>query len=162
MAKYRRLDPEELKELETNFVRFLAVNGIPGEDWEKIKTSDPARVDELIDQFSDLIFEQTLGELEYLEFKTPNDIKTFKFLDEKVHMLGIFVEGNTEVDFTQPGNPIEMIDALRKAGARLKLYQAEKKYTDGKKAEAFKMMENGALISKDGQLYKTFDQLIQG
>ena len=75
--KYRRLTNDELTELEKEFVRFLASNHITALDWEKLKGHDPKRVESLIEVFSDIVFEKILQGIEYLEFKTPTDIKTF-------------------------------------------------------------------------------------
>ncbi len=35
--KYRRLDKEELEELEQEFIKFLAVNTVTADDWAKIQ-----------------------------------------------------------------------------------------------------------------------------
>jgi hypothetical protein len=45
MAKYRLLTLEELKSMEKEFVDFLVLNGIPGEDWVKLKDTDPDRAE---------------------------------------------------------------------------------------------------------------------
>ena len=100
--KYRRLSVEELEQLEPDFIRFLATNSIAGEDWVKMKANNPERSNELIDLFSDLIFERTLKKVEHLEFKTPNDIKLFHCMEDKIVMLGLFVEGHSNLDFTKP------------------------------------------------------------
>ena len=56
--KYRLLDKEELVEMEAEFIRFLATRSIPGPDWEKMKTAQPQRVNDLLEEFSDLVFEK--------------------------------------------------------------------------------------------------------
>jgi len=50
--KYRRLRREELEELEPQFIRFLAAQSIPAQDWSKLKVTDEKRANVLIDQFS--------------------------------------------------------------------------------------------------------------
>lgn len=157
--KYRRLKLEELTALENDFIQFLAANGIPGPDWEKIKTDEPDKADGLIDLFSDIIFEKTLEKIEYLEFKTPRDIKTFHCGPEKITMNGLMIEGETEIDFTRSQDPQEMSSMLVGSAARLRMYTAEKEYHPSRKEELFKMMENGALISRDGSLFKTLEGL---
>ncbi len=159
--KYRRLTVEELEQLEQDFIRFLATNSITGEDWVKMKSNNPKKSNEFIDLFSDLIFDRTLKKVEHLEFKTPNDIKLFHCLENKIVMLGLFIEGNSDIDFTKPTNPQSMLDQLKKSSAQLKLYQAEKQFSKQREMELFEMMENGCLISK-GELFRTLQQLKEG
>ena len=156
--KYRRLTINELEELEPDFIRFLASNSISGEDWVKMKAENPTKSNEFIDLFSDLIFERTLKTIEHLEFKTPNDIKLFHCMEDKIVMLGLFVEGHSNLDFTKPSDPKKMLDQLKNSSAQLKLYQAEKQFSKQREMELFEMMENGCLISK-GELFYTLQQL---
>jgi len=67
--KYRRLSSEELEQLQDNFIRFLAAQSITGMDWTTMKTANPERAEELIEQFSDVVIEKTLHNVEYLEYK---------------------------------------------------------------------------------------------
>ena len=156
--KYRRLTIDELEELEQDFIRFLASNSITGEDWTKMKAENSSKSNELIDLFSDLIFDRTLKKVEHLEFKTPNDMKLFHCLEDKIVMMGLFVEGNSDLDFTQPADPAQMLDQLKNSSATLKLYQAEKQFSKQREMELFEMMENGCLISK-GELFFTLQKL---
>ena len=41
MVKYRALTHEELESMEKEFIDFLVLNGITGEDWEKLKNEKP-------------------------------------------------------------------------------------------------------------------------
>lgn len=161
--KYRRLRPDELEGLEKEFVQFLAANTVTANDWEQLKAKKPGRAEELIGLFSDIVFDKVLSKATYLEYKTPNDIKTFCFEENRIVMNGLFVEGATGgLDFTQSQQPVEMLHELRQQGARLKLYTAEKAYRTSKELEAFQMMENGALISKDGALFKLLERMKGG
>ncbi|MCB0640108.1 MAG: hypothetical protein KDC44_00650 [Phaeodactylibacter sp.] len=157
--KYRRLDSSELEEVQASFVRFLASHQITSQDWEKLKADKTPKVDALIEQFSDLVFERVLSEVEYLEFKSPDDIKTFHCAAEKITLLGIQVSGESRLDFTQTEAPELMLKQLYESGAQLRLYAGEKAYSKARNLELFDMMENGAKISKDGLLFKTLKAL---
>jgi len=156
--KYRRLSKEELEELEEDFIRFLASNSITGEDWAKMKAENSSKSNEFIDIFSDLIFERTLKKIEHLEFKTSKDMKLFHCLEDKIIMMGLFVEGSSNLDFTKPSDSAKMLDQLKKSSSNLKLYQAEKQFSKQREMELFEMMENGCLISK-GELFYTLQKL---
>ncbi len=156
--KYRRLTTEELAELEQDFIQFLASNSITGEDWVRMKTENLNKSEDLIDTFSDLIFERTLKKVEHLEFKTSKNMKLFHCLEDKIIMMGLTVDGNSNLDFTKPSDPAKMIDELKESSAQLKLYQAEKQFSKQREMELFEMMENGCLISK-GELFYTLQKM---
>ena len=103
--KYRRLTSEELEQLEDNFIRFLAAQSITGMDWSKMKTENPERAEELIGEFSDVVIEKTLHNVEYLEYKEKQDMKMFHCQAEKIVMYGLFAEGATDLDFTSDDAP---------------------------------------------------------
>lgn len=158
--KYRRLSKEELLELESEFVRFLASHSITSDEWVKLKENEPDKVNGLIDIFSDLIFEQTLKKVQYLEQRTAKDYRTFHCLEDKIEMIGILIDGPSQLDFTQQEvSPQEMMMQLQRSNARLKMYQGEKQYQKAREEELFELMENGAMISKDGAMFKTLTSL---
>jgi len=157
--KYRRLSNAELQELEKDFVKFLAATHVTADDWVKLKENDLAKVEELIGIYSDIVFDKTLENLEYLEFKTPNDIKTFHCQAEKMVLMGIAVAPNSGVDFTKELSSTEIMEKLKQSGQNLQIYTAEKTYNGNREKELFQMMESGCLISKDGYLFKTLATL---
>ena len=157
--KYRRLQLDELQEMEADFIDFLAANTVTGPDWEKLKAEKPEKANELIDIFSDIVFDKVLKKVEYLEFKTPKDLKTFHCQTDKIVMRGMMVQGESSLDFTKNPEPDQIMNILKETGAKLQLYRAEKVYKDGnREAELFRMMENGCLISK-GELYRSLESL---
>ena len=158
--QYRRLTQAELNELETQFVTYLAANSITAPDWELLKSESPDKAETLIELFSDMVFDQTLETIEYLEYKEAQDIKTFHCGPEKIQMLGLFIEGHTDVDLRESMNPVEMMQRVKAANAKVTLYSMEKALPpENRKAELFRMLENGCRISRDGMLYKTLKGL---
>jgi sulfur relay (sulfurtransferase) DsrF/TusC family protein len=158
--KFRKLDKEELQEMEPEFIRFLAANTITGDDWEKLKVENLEKAEGLIEIFSDIVFEKILKKIEYLEIKTPNDLRTFHCEAEKIKMIGLKINGESSVDFTKNQDPTQIMSLLRLSNAKLQLYKGEKSYAKEREVELFELMEQqGALISKDGHLYKTLAQL---
>lgn len=157
--QYRRLQPDELAELEIEFIRFLAANTVTGEDWEKLKTNEPEKAQGLIDVFSDIVFDKIVQGAQYLEFKTPQDLKTFHCLPDKIVLNGLRVQGADSLDLTQDLSPEQMMQLLRVSGGKLRLYTAEKAYQPSREQEIFRMLENGAQISKKGELFKALEGL---
>ena len=157
--KYRRLTNEELAELEVEFIKFLASNTVTGDDWEKLKVDNPEKAEGLIEIFSDIVFEKTIENIEFLEFKTPNDIKIFHCQKNDIHLMGLKIDGDSSLDFTKDTPPEEMMTQLKNSGAKLQLYTAQKKYKHNNRSlELFEMMQWGSLIS-DGKLFHILKNL---
>lgn len=157
--KYRRLVNEELQELQSEFVTFLASNQVTAGDWEKIKENSPERVESLIGMFSDIVFDKILKQVDYLELKSPNEMRLFRLFEEKIEMIGLRMEGESNLDFTQQLAPAQMMQELQQSDAKLQMYAAERSYKKERNIEAFELMQQGALISKDGALFKTLHAL---
>lgn len=157
--KYRTLNNDELEELETEFIRFLASNQITANDWEVLKRDEPEKVNRLIELFSDIVFDKVLAEVDYLEWKMSQDLRTFKFYEAHIEMVGVRVVGNTQLDFTASSTPEQMLQQMQLSGAQLQLYTGERDYKKSRNQEVFELMEKGALISKDGMMFKTLKSL---
>lgn len=156
--KFRRLNSEELQELEAEFVQFLVANTITSEDWVKLKDEEPSKAEGLIDVFSDIVFEKVVSNIHYLEYRTPDDIKTFHCQEEKIIMNGLRMEGKAEIDLTTELPPAEMMKVLQQADVKLQIYTAEKGYVPDRSVELFRMLEGGAKISREGQLFLAIEE----
>jgi hypothetical protein len=159
--KFRRLTLAELQELESEFIQFLAANTVTGPDWQNLQATAPEKADQLLDVFSDVVFEKIIQRIQFLEYKTPHDIKTFSCQEALIIMNGLRVEGENELDLTLNLPPDEMMARLRQSGAELQIYTAQKGYQPDRSAELFRMLEGGALISREGTLFKTIEELKQ-
>lgn len=157
--KYRRLTLDELKSLERDFINFLAANSVTGEDWEKLKNEEQDKAERLIEIFSDMVFDKTLEKIEYLEQKSAKEIRTYHCQADRLIMIGLLIEGESTLDFRQNLPPQQMIQQLTLSGAQLKLFRGEKAYDKDRQQVLFQLMEQGALIAKDGHLYKVLNQL---
>lgn len=141
--KYRRLHSKELEDFRREFIQFLATNSITAEDWTRIKTAQPEKAGQLLDIFSDIVWEKVLEKVTYLEFRSPNQLTLMKFDDERAEMINIKIK-DQHFDFSNS-------DDLKKIGdGRVKLKSLKPKITRGKKKhqklremEAFYYMEQG-------------------
>jgi hypothetical protein len=158
--KYRRLTTGELQDMENEFVRFLVSNGITADDWVKIKTEDAQQAEGLIQIFSDVVFDKVLEKVKHVEHRSPNDLKTFRFLEDKIELLGLKVNDASSIDLTK-GQPLEDMLAYvqtAKPGS-VQMYRAEKAYKDDNpKKEIFDMLESGAAIS-DGKIFEALSEM---
>ncbi len=147
--KYRELTSEELKELEKEFVDYLIVNGITADDWVKLKEDDKEKANDIITLFSDVVFEGVMRKVQFLEFVSASEIRTFQCLEQKMVLVGMTTD-NPNHDFTDK-------DFIAQASSQppqgIKVYTSEKAYNQSREAELFDMIQNGCYIS-DGKLFK--------
>lgn len=159
MQKFRRLRLDELQEVEPQFVRFLATNGLDASAWQKMKEQQPGRADELIQQFSQIVFAGVIGRVEYLLDRRPKDLRAYRCTADKIILRGLLIEGETSLDLSQQDlSAQDMIQQLRQDGAQIKIFRAERPYRhQDREQDIFLLMEAGALIADE-----TMFQLLEG
>ena len=64
--KYQRLTKEQFEALHQEFATFLASHSIDKKQWDALKQSQDENVDALLDQFSDLVWEDVLSKNIYI------------------------------------------------------------------------------------------------
>lgn len=148
MPKYRLLTQDELKELEQEFIKYLVVNGITAEDWENIKKNDQARALKVLELFSDVVFEGVMRKIKFLDNKSPQSIKSFQCLADKIVLVGLEVSKTPNLlDVKQ------FQQVLDQSPNDVKVYNTEKKYSKTRELELFDMIDKGCEIS-EGILFK--------
>ncbi|WP_378187761.1 DUF6495 family protein [Aquimarina sp. W85] len=154
--KYTRLTKEQLEELHPEFINFLATQSITAEEWKEIKTNRPEVAEEEIDVFSDLVWEGVLEKATFLEHFSKDQIHLFKLLPNEMRLIAIKVENNTIDITTQEG-----YDWLRQnlLDDSVLFYNATKSYSEDKNLDKFKIIQQGASITK-GDLYRYFEKIM--
>jgi hypothetical protein len=153
--KYKRLAPEELKALEKEFVNFLASAQITGPDWVKMKKEEKEKANELIDVFSDLVYDKVLRKIRYLEYRDKKTLNIFFCDDNKINLVGIRVKEHSSLDLTAP-------DILKQWNSEnnssVNVVRSEKSYSRDREIEVLEMLESGCLITDD-RLYNVLSQM---
>ncbi|WP_308992537.1 DUF6495 family protein [Mariniflexile litorale] len=154
--KYSRLTKEQFEELHQEFINFLATQSITADEWANLKTNKPELAEMELDVFSDLIWEGVLNQAGYLEHFSAQHIYLFRLGKEKMKAIVVNVK-NDAIDVTTQ----EGYNWLREnlMDENVEFFQADKDYTDDKNLDKFKMIEQGAVITK-GELFEYFDGLI--
>ena len=174
--KYRRLRRDELTELEPQFVRFLAAQGIPAEEWARIKVADEPRAEVLVDQFSAMVFDDVLRRLEYAELRTRRQLLAFRATAERLEVRGVVIAAESDdhratpasdpsaegLDFRQNLPPDQMMARMQASGVKLKLLSAERAYRPDRASDLFALLESGARIAKTSELFDLLDGLSPG
>lgn len=63
--QYRLLTDTEKELFYKDFINFLSVHGIPGDEWERIKKEDKHQMMLMFAQFSDLVIHKSLMNIKY-------------------------------------------------------------------------------------------------
>jgi hypothetical protein len=150
MPSYRLLTIEELTELEKEFVEYLVLNGITAEDWVKMKEQDKAGAEQIIELFSDVVFEGIMRKVNYLEYRAENFVHAFQCLSDKLVLVAMESEDDTTVNFLDPS----FIEAATiNPPEKLVVRTTSKTYSKTRERELFDMIQAGCTIS-DGGLFK--------
>ena len=128
--KYTCIPADELEKLEEEFVNFLVVNGITADDWLTIKENEPLNADEIINQFSDVVWESILRGTRYLNKLEELSAYYFKADSDEIFLI--------KIDKNESGS--EML-------------KTSKKYNKVREVELFEMIQSGCTIS-DGKDYE--------
>jgi hypothetical protein len=128
--KYTRIPREELSKLEDEFVNFLVVNGITADDWVAIKENEPVNADEMINQFSDVVWESILRSTKFLTKVEKESAYYFKCDADEIHLIRVL-----------------------KIGSKAEQHIATKKYAKTRELELFEMIQNDCKIN-DGKEYQ--------
>lgn len=154
--KYTRLTKEQLETLHEEFATFLASQSITADEWEKLKTEKPQVAEEELDIFSDMIWEETLRKVSYLENWSEQQVFLFHFKENNIHLIAIKVTNPSINLITEEG--LHWLEQNIGEDA-VELFEAEKQYTQETNLEKFNFIKEGAVISK-GEFYNTLNNLL--
>ncbi len=155
--KYTRLTKQQLEELHQEFINFLATQSITGTEWEMIKLNRPQVAEEELDVFSDLVWEGVLQKVQYLENISEQQMHLFYLPEKEMKLISVKVM-NPELDL----RTAEGFNWFKKNWQSdfVEYLVASKAYTDDKNLDKFKLIQQGAVITK-GDLYQWFDKIIE-
>ena len=154
--KYRRLTKQQLEELKPEFVNFLATQQISGEEWKLLKDDKPNVAEDEVDVFSDLVWEGVLIKIGYLENISAQHLHLFHCMDKEMKLISVKVM-NPDIDLTTKVG----FSWFKKnwQSDYVEYLTASKAYTEDKNLDKFKLIEQGAVITK-GELYQWFEKVI--
>lgn len=143
--KYRLLSFEELQSLDKEFMEFLHKRSIMPEEWAVIRVNKQEKALQLIEDFSEQVFEQVMGQVEYLEFREQRRFRQVHFKDKTYVEFGITADPNEKVDFRDPQEMQEFISNVQKSLAtKFSVFRKEEKYEKSRNEEVFLYVDAGA------------------
>jgi len=143
--KYKRLTNEELQALQKEFVNYLAAAQITASDWEKMKKEEVQKAEELIDVFSDVVYEKVMSKIKFLEYRDKKTLNVFNCREEEIVLVGIRVSENSTLDLTSD-NPV---NGWNMNDNKMGVIKSKKKYAKERGIEVFELLQSACLITDD-------------
>jgi hypothetical protein len=100
--KFRRLVLQELREVEADFVKFLAAQGVTSDLWIRMQR-EPQVLEEQLDAFSDLFWESRLSDINYLMFDDGERVWHFSFGDTHAVCFALKKPDETGIQSAESG-----------------------------------------------------------
>lgn len=154
--RYTRLTREQFEALSAEFATFLAAQSIDKPQWDDIKTNNLGRTDELLDLFSDLIWEGVLNGAEYLEHYSEKHVFLFHLGEARIDSVVIKVL-DEEVNLLSPNGMSFLREQLFSDLTEIR--RGSKPYTLDRNADIFSLIQQGAVLS-DGNFYIKLSQIL--
>ncbi len=153
--KYTRLTKEQLESLHQEFSMFLAAQSIDKIQWDQIKASQPDVAEQILDVFSDVVWEGVLEKAQYLESHATQQLFLFHLASENMQVIIIKTEAS--INFTTQEGRQWLQEHLE--GEEVELLSGTRNYSAHKKQDIFQLIQQGAFISK-GELYQQLQPFV--
>ncbi|GEM_PF-236508 len=119
--EFRMLTEEELTAMEADFILFLAASGIGADHWEAIKKDNPAEMQQILADFSNMVWRKVLAGKQFMEYEDHNFTYLLFFGDETTEMFRVDKNNPSQLgrrlDKRAVSKSTAMFEALE-AGAR--------------------------------------------
>jgi|SRR3954471_17047027 len=155
--KYKRLTTEELNALEPEFINFLAAAQITGPDWDKMKKKELSKADELIEVFSDMVYEKVLSKIKFLEYREKTTLNIFNCKEEQIELVGMRVNEHSQLDLTATDISSQWSESHANA---VNVIKTERPYSKERNLEVFDLLQSGCLITDD-KLFTILKEMIK-
>jgi hypothetical protein len=150
--KYARLSKEQFERLNEKFALFLAAQSIDKIQWDQIKSQNPSLTEELLDLFSDMVWDQSLDKIIYLENRSDHHLFLFKCEDSRIDLILIKLKEDCP-SLMQKDYKQWLVGHL--SDPRVTIFESSRSFPEDFKDEKFKLMNKGATISEG----ETFEDL---
>ena len=154
--KYTRLSLKDLKDLEKEFVEFLVVNGIEAKQWEEMKENEMQKVEEIIDQFSDVVWESVLRKTKMVEHRSTSKLTICYIENEELLTLNI-LSNKENADLTKQEEINRVLIDIDQHQVKLQ----KDKITKSPQEQLFEFIQTGFYITKNPIYKKLIDRQLK-
>lgn len=139
MMRFRRLTSEEFASLDQEFIKYLAQQGIPAEEWARRLVVQEG-VEEHLDGFSEYFFDRATAAIEFLERADGEEVWHFQFGERSATLIRTGVQQTGKLEILGTGQ---------------KAYEPE-----ARGREIFLLLEQGAKPA-DGQAFQALQSSLK-
>ena len=150
--KYVRLTKEQFETLHKEFILFLATQSIDKNQWDTIKEENSKLTDELLDVYSDMVWDHSLEKITYLENRSDHHLFLLKCDGTQIDLILIKLEEDCP---SLMDKKYKNWLAKHLSDPRVSIFESSKTFEEGLKKEKYNLINKGAVVS-DG---KTFECL---
>lgn len=155
--KYQRLTKEQFDSLHKEFAKFLASQQIDATEWTILKKEQPDLAEEELNIFSDMVWDDVLNKVQYLEHYSKQHINLFKCEEKIISRIVVSVE-RPNFDFFKDEDFKWFIDHTQ--DKTIQFFKGKKEYQGERNSEIFDLIQKGGQIGK-GALYEQLKKLIK-
>ena len=119
-----------------------------------MKSQNAALVEDELNLFSDLVWDDVLNKVEYLEHFSETSVNLFKCEKEAVYRIVVTI--NKEIDLLSEQGYKWLLENPKDAA--VDYLKGSKIYSNEKNLEIFELIEKGSQIAR-GELYEYFNRL---
>lgn len=143
--KYRLLNKEEMEIFDQDFKHFLIANGVSNEEWVELNQKNISKATQLVELFSDTIFQKVYEKIQFIEFRSVESCIVFNCLPDSIELISI----NRKSDQIDLSTPDSIHEALTKNSSEINYFKSSKKYNTLRELEIHQMIENGCFNSSE-------------
>ena len=144
--KYKRLRVEELHSLEKEFISFLASAQITAQDWELMKKQELHKAEELIEVFSDVVYDKVMRNIKYVEYRDDKTLNIYHCGNDTIQLIGLRVSANSPINLMSE-NILDQWQQNHDAG--VSIVRSQKKYLTTREEEVFALLQNGCTVTTE-------------
>ncbi|PDH45761.1 MAG: hypothetical protein CND43_02050 [Flavobacteriales bacterium MED-G15] len=150
IMEYARLTKEQFEALHEEFSLFLAAQSIDKREWDRIKSNKPSLTNEKLDAFSDMVWDDALDKINYLEHRNDHLLFLFKCYDQKIDLI-LIKQTKDCPSFFEENHKNWLIKNIR--DDRVSVFESSRDFGAIYKKEIFQLIQKGA-VTTDGSAYE--------
>ncbi len=147
--KYTRLTKEQFDYLSEEFSLFLASKAIDSKQWDNIKSNSPERVDLILDLFSDIVWDDILNKVNYIENISATHLFLFKCNEKSIESI-IIKSNDSSINFKSEDDRLWLFNNFN--SKKIEILRSTKRFRTKRNDEIYSLITRGCEIS-EGQLY---------
>jgi len=115
------------------------------------------KAEELIEVFSDMVYEKVLSKIKFLEYRDITTLNIFNCVEDKIILVGLRVNEHSQLDLTASDISSQWSESHANAVTVIK---TERPYNRERGQEVFELLQNGCLITDD-RLYNILSAMVK-